>query len=208
MIEGILGRKVGMTQIFDPTGLAIPVAVVEAGPCFVTQIKTLANDGYEAVQLGFGNTKRLNEPAKGHLKKLPSLRYLREVRAADLGQLQLGQKIDVSIFKPGERVDVTGTSKGKGFAGVVKRHHFAGGPRTHGPSDRERAPGSVGATTTPSRVFKGLRMAGRMGHERVTVRNLQVVQVDPVRNLLLVRGPIPGAKDGLLLIRRMSQRKG
>ncbi len=202
MVEGILGRKVGMTQIFDATGLAVPVTAIEAGPCYVTQLRTLEKDGYEAVQLGFGHAKRLNEPEKGHLKKLPPLRYLREVRAADLSQLQVGQKIDVGLFKPGERVDVTGTSKGKGFAGVVKRHHFSGGPRTHGQSDRERAPGSVGATTTPGRVFKGLRMAGRMGHERVTVQNLEVVRVDPASNLLLVRGAVPGPNNTLLLIRR------
>lgn len=202
MVEGILGRKAGMTQVFDETGLAVPVTVIEAGPCYVAQIKTLAKDGYEAVQLAFGHAKRLNEPEKGHLKKLPPLRYLREVRAADPSQLQVGQKIDVGIFKPGERVDVTGTSKGKGFAGVVKRHHFAGGPRTHGQSDRERAPGSVGATTTPGRVFKGLRMAGRMGHERVTTQNLRVVRVDPARNLLLVRGAVPGPQNSLLLIRK------
>jgi len=202
MVEGILGRKAGMSQVFDATGLAVPVTVIEAGPCFVTQIRTLAKDGYEAVQLGFGHAKRLNEPEKGHLKKLPPLRYLREVRAADLSQLQVGQKIDVGIFKPGERVDVTGTSKGKGFAGVVKRHHFSGGPRTHGQSDRERAPGSVGATTTPGRVFKGLRMAGRMGHERVTAQNLQVVRTDPASNLLLVRGAVPGPLNSLLLIRK------
>jgi large subunit ribosomal protein L3 len=191
-----------MTQVFDATGLAVPVTVIEAGPCYVTQVRTLAKDGYEAVQLGFGHAKRLNEPEKGHLKKLPPLRYLREVRAADLSQLHVGQKIDVGIFKPGERVDVTGTSKGKGFAGVVKRHHFRGGPRTHGQSDRERAPGSVGATTTPGRVFKGLRMAGRMGHERVTVQNLQVVRVDPASNLLLLEGAVPGPTNSLVMIRR------
>jgi large subunit ribosomal protein L3 len=202
MVEGIIGRKVGTAQVFDVTGLVVPVTVIEAGPCYVTQVRTIAKDGYEAVQLGFGHAKRLNEPEKGHLKKLPPLRYLREVRAADLSQVQVGQKIDVGIFKPGERVDVTGTSKGKGFAGVVKRHHFRGGPRTHGQSDRERAPGSVGATTTPGRVFKGMRMAGRMGGERVTVQNLRVVRADPERNLLLVKGAVPGPAKGLLLIRR------
>lgn len=203
-MKGILGRKVGMTQVFDETGEVIPVTVIEAGPCFVTQVRTLERDGYTAVQLGFGETKRrrLTRPQLGHLKDLPLLRHLREVRTSDIEGYEVGQKVDVGIFSAGDRVDVTGISKGKGFAGVMKRHGFSGGPATHGQSDRARAPGSIGATTTPGRVFKGKRMPGRMGNDRVTVQNLRVVQVDPERNLLLVRGAVPGAAKGLLLIRQ------
>lgn len=208
-MKGIIGRKVGMTRVFDETGEVIPVTVIEAGPCYVTQIKTLERDGYTAVQLGFGETKkwRLTRAQLGHLKDLPPLRHLREVRTGDIEGLQVGQKVDVGIFSAGDRVDVTGVSKGKGFAGVMKRHGFAGGPATHGQSDRARAPGSIGATTTPGRVFKGTRMAGRMGNERVTVQNLLVVQVDPERNLLLVQGAVPGAARGLLLIRQAVKSK-
>ncbi len=204
MMKGILGRKIGMTQVFDETGQAIPVTVIEAGPCYVTQIKTVECDGYTAVQLGFEETKRkrLTRAQLGHLEGLPPLRHLREVRTSDIEGFDVGQKVDVGIFSAGDRVDVTGISKGKGFAGVMKRHHFAGGPATHGQSDRARAPGSIGATTTPGRVFKGTRMPGRMGNDRVTVQNLRVVQVDPERNLLLVRGAVPGAAKGLLLIRQ------
>jgi len=191
-----------MTQVFTPSGEVVPVTVIEAGPCYVTQVKTVETDGYEAVQLGFGIAKRLTKPARGHLKNLPPLRHLREVAATEISSVKVGQKVDVSIFQPGERVDVVGTSKGKGFAGVVKRHHFAGGPRTHGQSDRLRAPGSVGATTTPGRVFKGLRMAGRMGGERVTVQNLEVVEADPERNLLMVKGAVPGARNSLVIIKK------
>ena len=203
-MKGILGRKIGMTQVFDETGQAIPVTVIEAGPCYVTQIKTVECDGYTAVQLGFEETKRkrLTRAQLGHLEGLPPLRHLREVRTSDIEGFDVGQKVDVGIFSAGDRVDVTGISKGKGFAGVMKRHHFAGGPATHGQSDRARAPGSIGATTTPGRVFKGTRMPGRMGNDRVTVQNLRVVQVDPERNLLLVRGAVPGAAKGLLLIRQ------
>ena len=203
-MKGILGRKVGMTQIFDERGEVIPVTVIEAGPCFVTQIKTPEQDGYAAVQLGFKEVKpkRLTKPQLEHLRKnqLPPLRYLREIRMSDVSQYEEGQKIRVSIFDVGDRVDVTGISKGKGFAGVVKRHGFGGGPRTHGQSDRQRAPGSIGAGTTPGRVYKGMRMAGRMGNARVTVQNLQVVLVDAERNLLAVKGAVPGAKKGLLVI--------
>jgi len=202
MNEGILGRKVGMTQVFDAQGAAIPVTVIEAGPCVVTQVKTPACDGYAAVQLGFGTARRLNKPQRGHLGGLPPVRYLREIRVSADEPLEVGQTVEVSIFQPGDKVDVTGTSKGKGFAGVVKRYGFAGGPRTHGQSDRLRAPGSLGSGSTPGRVFKGKRMPGRMGGERVTVQNLEVVLADPERNLLLVRGAVPGAQDGLLIIRR------
>ena len=206
-MKGILGKKVGMTQVFSERGEAIPVTVIEAGPCFVAQIKTVEQDGYAAVQLGFEETKpkRLTQPQLKHLQKsnLPALRHLRELRIADdeLASLEEGQKLTVDIFEEGEMVDVTGTSKGRGFAGVVKRYHFRGGPKTHGQSDRLRAPGSVGACTTPGRVFKGKRMPGRMGGERVTTQGLQVVLVDPERNLLALRGAVPGSKNGLLLIR-------
>lgn len=205
-MNGIIGKKIGMTQVFTPTGEAIPVTVIQAGPCFVTQIKTKQTDGYEAVQLGFGHTKRLNKPERGHLKRLPPLRYLREFRVPDATAYQVGQRITVSIFKAGDKVDVTGISKGKGFAGVVKRHHFAGGPRTHGQSDRLRAPGAISSGTTPGRILKGKRMAGRMGNERVTVKGLTVIQADPQRDLLLVKGSVPGAANGLLLIKKAVSR--
>lgn len=202
MVEGIIGKKLGMSQVFEGNGRVEPVTVIEAGPCFVTQVKTAASDGYDAVQLGFGPAKRLNSPQKGHLKQVGMLKHLREFKAADVGALSVGSKVDVGMFQKGDLVDVTGTSKGRGFAGVVKRHNFSGGPKTHGQSDRHRAPGSIGATTTPGRVWKGLRMAGHMGNERVTVRNLKVIQADPERNLLLVRGAVPGARNGILMIRR------
>ncbi len=201
-MKGILGKKVGMTQIFGDTGEAIPVTVIEAGPCYVTQIKTEKRDGYEAIQLGFGEAKRLNKPQRGHLPKgVPDLRYSRELNVDDISAYEVGQKIDAGVFAVGELVDVTGISKGKGFAGAMKRHGFGGGPITHGQSDRARAPGSIGSTSTPGRVFKGMRMAGHMGHERVTVQNLQVVLVDPERNLLAVRGAVPGAKGGLVTVK-------
>jgi len=200
MIDGIIGRKVGMTQIFREDGSVEPATAIEVGPCIVTQIKTVEKDGYQAVQLGFGQPKRLNSPEKGHLKGLGAFRHLREFRVSDTSKLELGQKIDASLFKPGELVDVVGTSRGMGFAGVVKRHHFAGGPKTHGQSDRHRAPGSIGSNTFPGRVWKGLRMGGHMGNVRVTVQNLKVLRADPERNLLLVRGAVPGARKGLLII--------
>ncbi|MHB1417342.1 MAG: 50S ribosomal protein L3 [Chloroflexota bacterium] len=202
MITGILGRKMGMTQVFTDAGEAVPVTVIEAGPCMITQIRTQEKDGYEAVQLGFGAAKRLSKAERGHLKEMAPLRHLREVAATDIEELKVGEQVDVSIFETGELVDVVGVSKGRGFAGVVKRHHFAGGPKTHGQSDRHRAPGSIGAGTTPGRVLKGMRMAGHMGHERVTVQNLQVLQADPERNLMLVQGSVPGPREGLLLIRK------
>jgi len=203
-MKGILGRKVGMTQIFDDRGEVVPVTVIEAGPCFVAQVKTPERDGYAAVQLGFQEVKpkRLTKPQLGHLRKnqLPPLGHLQEIRVSDVSQYEEGQKIRVSVFDVGDRVDVTGISKGKGFAGVVKRHGFGGGPKTHGQSDRQRAPGSIGAGTTPGRVYKGMRMAGRMGNARVTVQNLQVVLVDPERNLIAIKGAVPGARNGLLVI--------
>ncbi|HEU4326372.1 MAG TPA: 50S ribosomal protein L3 [Roseiflexaceae bacterium] len=204
-MEGLLGRKIGMTQVFSPRGEAIPVTVIELGPCVVTQVRTKDRDGYEAVQIGFGEAreKSLNRPQKGHLKGAGRLvRFLREFEADDIDTFSVGQELKVDLFQPGQIIDVTGTSKGRGFAGVVKRHGFSGGPRTHGQSDRQRAPGSIGPGSTPGRVFKGLRMAGRMGNRRVTVQNLQVVEVLTDRNLLLVRGSVPGAKNGLVMVRR------
>lgn len=202
----ILGKKVGMTQIVDEKGIIIPVTIIEAGPCFVTQKKTVENDGYSAIQLGFGDLrqKSLNKPKAGHLKKSgsPAVKYLREFRVANLDDYQEGQKIDASIFATGDTVDVIGTSKGKGFAGGVKRHGFSGGPKTHGQSDRWRAPGSIGAGTTPGRVWKGTRMAGRMGNDRVTVQNLKVALVDAEKNVIAVRGAIPGAKNSLVIVRK------
>jgi len=272
MLSGLLGRKVGMTQVFGENGTAIPVTVIEAGPCIITQIKTTARDGYEAVQIGFEQTrlKSATRPELGHLgHSLPLLkaqrkrlqtyqqqqrgkkvtgeeaeskeqtetasaedkkdkqiekllkvqqnrqrrpgpelgpfRVLREVALQEGSApegLELGSKIDASLFVAGESVDIVGTSKGKGFQGGVKRHGFRGGPKTHGQSDRTRAPGSIGSGTTPGRVLKGTRMAGRMGNERVTAKKLEVIQADPERNLLVVKGSVPGANGGLLMIKK------
>jgi large subunit ribosomal protein L3 len=209
MIEGIIGRKLGMTQVFDETGVVHPVTVVEAGPCVVTQIKTPETDGYGAVQLGFGLDKRLNKPEQGHRRASGFMsRTLREVNADDPATFSVGQVINCDVFEQGELVDVTGTSKGRGFQGGMKRHGFRGGPKTHGQSDRARAPGSIGSSATPGRVFKGLKMAGHMGHERVTVQNLRIVRVDPERNLLLIEGSAPGPNEGLLIIRRAVKSNG
>jgi len=261
MLSGLLGRKVGMTQVFGPNGTVIPVTVIEAGPCVVTQIKTVAQDGYEAVQIGFEQTssKSATRPQLGHMgHKLPLLkaqrkrlqeyqqkrgkketsdeegselqdkgitrllkiqenrqrqsgpelgpfRVLREVplqHGASLEEVELGKTFTAELFRVGEAVDIVGTSKGKGFQGGVKRHGFGGGPKTHGQSDRHRAPGSIGSGTTPGRVLKGTRMAGRMGNARVTMKKLQVIQADPERNLLLVKGSVPGANGGLLMIKK------
>ncbi len=208
MVSGLLGKKLGMTQIFEDDGTLEGVTAIEAGPCWVTQLKIAAKDGYNAVQLGFGETKRINSPEKGHLKDVGrQVKYLREFRVDAPDSVELGQKIDVGIFKAGDRVDIIGISKGKGFAGGVKRYHFAGGPKTHGQSDRHRAPGAIGATTFPGRVLKGTRMAGHMGNKRVTTCNLKVVRADPGRNLLLVEGAVPGAINGLLLIRKSNRGK-
>ncbi|HWQ05004.1 MAG TPA: 50S ribosomal protein L3 [Longilinea sp.] len=205
MFKGLIGKKIGMTQIFDESGLAIPVTLIEAGPCYVTQIRTPEKEGYLAVQLGFAEVKpkRLTGGELGHLKRnnldMPPMRFLREFRtkAADVHE---GEKVTVSVFGIGERVDVIGTSKGKGFAGGVKRFHFHGGPKTHGQSDRWRGPGSNGSTTTPGRVYKGSRRPGHMGDDRVTSQSLKVVLVDAERNLIGVRGAVPGARGGLVLI--------
>ncbi len=201
-IEGIIGKKLGMTQIFRDDGKAEAVTAIEAGPCAVIQVKTRDKEGYDAVQLGFGQAKRLNSPQKGHLKGLGQFKHLREFRVGDTKDIEVGQKVDVSLFKSGDLIDVTGVSVGKGFAGVVKRYHFAGGPKTHGQSDRHRAPGSIGAGTSPGRVLKGKRMPGHMGNRRVTVRHLEVSEADTTRNLLLVKGAVPGARNGLLLIKK------
>ncbi|MEW6033779.1 MAG: 50S ribosomal protein L3 [Chloroflexota bacterium] len=207
MINGLLGKKIGMTQVFAPEGRIVSVTAIEAGPCTVTQVKTMARDGYDAVQLGFGEAKRVNSPQKGHLGKLGKLRYLREITANDVSGIEVGQKVDASLFNKGDLVDITGMSKGKGFAGGVKRHHFHGGPKTHGQSDRHRGPGSVGATTSPGRVWKGQRMAGHMGSARVTVQRLEVLEADPVRNLLLVKGAVPGPNRGLVVVSKAGKRK-
>ncbi len=202
MIYGLIGKKIGMTQIFRDSGQMEAVTAIEAGPCVVTQVKTEAKEGYNAIQLGFGEAKKLNSPKRGHLKGLGQFKHLREFKTEAIPDIKEGSIIDTGLFKSGDLVDISGLSKGRGFAGVVKRHHFAGGPKTHGQSDRHRAAGSIGAGTSPGRVFKGMRMAGHMGDERVTVRHLEVIRTDPERNLLLVKGAVPGAKNGLLLIKK------
>jgi large subunit ribosomal protein L3 len=212
-MKGIIGKKVGMTQIFDEQGNAVPVTVIQAGPCFVTQVRTADRDGYVGIQLGFAETKpqRLSKGQLGHLQRndLPALRYLREFRIKADGELDVaeGQQINADVFAKGERVDVIGTSKGRGFAGGIKRHHFRRQPKTHGASDRTRAPGSVGQNTYPGRTFKGKRMAGHMGSERVTTENLEVVVVDAEKNLLAVRGSVPGQNGGIVLIKPARPRR-
>ena len=202
-IKGILGTKLGMTQIFEETR-AIPVTVIQAGPCFVAQVKTEESDGYAAVQLAFGAPPRnLTKPMQGHFEKQggePS-RYVVELRTDDAASYAPGQVIKADVFASGELADVVGVSKGKGFAGVMKRHGFAGLSSSHGTKRKHRAPGSIGACATPSRVFKGMPMAGQMGNERVTVLNLQVVRADPERNLLLIRGAVPGPDGALVMVR-------
>jgi large subunit ribosomal protein L3 len=204
MLKGLIGKKIGMTQIFDEAGRAIPVTLIEAGPCYVTQVRLQGVDGYSAVQLGFDEIKpkRLTGGQLGHLKRnnLPPLRFLREFRIKN-PELSEGDTVTVSIFSVGEYVDISGTSKGRGFAGAVKRYHFKGGPKTHGASDRLRAPGSRSSTTTPGRVYKGARGPGHMGFERVTTQNIKVVLVDPERNLIGVNGAVPGAKGSLVEIK-------
>jgi large subunit ribosomal protein L3 len=205
VVSGLLGKKVGMTSVFDENGQAVPCTVIEAGPCYVTQVKTRARDGYDAVQLGFDEIKdsRITKPLRGHLARAKSkaLRLIREFSVVNGQSLKEGSEVRVDVFQQGDIVNVTGRSKGRGFQGVVKRHHFGGvGLVTHGQSDRVRAPGSIGASSYPSRVIKGMRMAGRMGFERVTVRNLRVVKVIPESNLLIVKGSVPGAINGYLEI--------
>ena len=202
MNDGIIGKKIGMTQIFNEDGTVEAVTAIEAGPCVITQVKTADKEGYNAVQLAYGAAKKLNQPERKHLGDLGLFKNLREFRVNDVAGTEVGQVINVDIFQTNDIIDVTGLSKGRGFAGVMKRHGFSGGPKTHGQSDRGRAPGSVGAGSTPGHVFKGMRMAGHMGNERVTVKNLKVVKIDQGRNILMVKGSVPGATNGLLLIKR------
>ena len=207
MFPGIIGKKIGMTQLFQENGETVAVTAIQAGPAVVTQVRSRERDGYEAVQVGLVEKKmkesQLSSPERGHLRGLENVRFLREFRAADTSAIKRGDKVDVGFLKQGDLVNVVGISKGRGFAGVVKRHHFSGGPKTHGQTDRHRAPGSIGATTWPGRVLKGKRMAGHMGNRRVTARKLKVVRADPERNLLLVKGAVPGANGGLLVIEKV-----
>ena len=207
MFPGIIGKKIGMTQLFQESGETVAVTAIQAGPSVVTQVKNRDRDGYDAIQVGFIENKvkqsQLNSPEKGHLRGLENVHYLREFRTDDISSVKRGDKVDVGFLKHGDLINIIGFSKGKGFAGGVKRHHFAGGPKTHGQTDRHRAPGSIGATTFPGRVLKGQRMAGHMGNRRVTARNLEVIQADPERNLLLVKGAVPGADGGLLIIEKV-----
>ena len=223
-MKGLLGLKLGMTQIIDESGVVSPVTIIQAGPCYVTQVKVEPTDGYDAIQVGFDEIKekRLTRGQLGHLgllkpdKKhpnrkekldIPPVRHLREFRTRNAGNFELGQELTVGQFNPGDKVDVVGKSKGKGFAGVVKRHGFRGGPRTHGQSDRQRAPGSIGATSGMSRVIKGMKMAGRMGNARVSSQNIEVIRVDLERNLLAVKGSVPGSKGSLVLVRDAAKSK-
>lgn len=203
-MKGIIGKKVGMTQIIEPDGKAYGVTVIQAGPCFVTQVRTAERDGYTAVQLGFDEIapERLAGGERGHLitRNLPAVRYLREFRLKS-ADVQEGQRLTVEMFAKGDRVDVVGTSKGRGFAGSIKRHHFGRQPTTHGASDRTRAPGSSSSGTTPGRVKKGTRRSGRMGNDRITTQNLEVVVIDPERHLLAVKGSVPGAPGGIVIIK-------
>jgi large subunit ribosomal protein L3 len=203
-VKGILGTKLGMTQIFDDTR-AVPVTVIQAGPCFVSQVKTEDRDGYAAVQLAFGETRAnaVTKPLRGHFDKagIEPGRHVVELRTDDAQDYTLGQEVKVDVFTPGDRADVVGVSKGKGFAGVMKRHGFGGLSSSHGTERKHRSPGAIGACATPSRVFKGMRMAGQMGNERVTVLNLEVVQADAERNLLLLKGTVPGPDGGLVMVR-------
>jgi large subunit ribosomal protein L3 len=206
-VSGILGKKIGMTSLFDDNGESIPCTVIEAGPCYVTQIRTKEKDGYEAVQLGYDekNDRLVSKPLKGHFAraKTKALRLLHEFRGFNGTPLKQGDEVKVDMFSPGDIVDVSGKSKGRGFQGVVKRHHFGGvGMTTHGASDRVRAPGSIGASSYPSRVFKGMRMGGRMGFVRVTIKNLRVVRVIPESNILIVSGSVPGSINGYLEIEK------
>lgn len=221
-MNGLLGKKLGMSQYFAADGRMYAVTVVEAGPCVVTQVKTAERDGYRAVQVGFGIAKKLSNAEKGHLgfgglkrprkqenaqgeaksSPLGMLRHLKEFALADGESPTVGDVVTVQVFNQGQKVDIEGLSKGKGFAGGVRRHHFHGGPKTHGQSDRHRAPGSVGSGTTPGRVLKGLRMAGHLGHDQVTAKNLEVLHVEPERNLLFIKGSVPGPANGLVVVKQ------
>jgi large subunit ribosomal protein L3 len=202
-VKGILGEKLGMTQVFTEEGRAVPVTVIAAGPCRVVQVKTGDGDGYAAVQLGYGARGRSSKGLAGHFKKadVEPTRYLVELRTDDAGTYELGQEIRADVFQPGDRADVVGVSKGKGFAGVMKRHGFRGLSSSHGTEKKHRSPGAIGACATPSRVFRGTRMAGHMGHQRVTVLNLEVVEADAERGLLLVKGAVPGPVGGVVMVR-------
>lgn len=206
-VEGILGRKLGMTQIFEPNGKAVPVTVIEAAPLTVVQVKTLERDGYEAVQVGIGVRKRVNSPQKGHMKGLGQFRHLRELKVDNISEWDAGKTVSVDIFEPGDLVDVSGPSKGRGFAGVMKRHGFHGGPKTHGQSDRPRSPGSIGAGTSPGKVIKGMKMAGHMGTKQVTVKSLRVVRSDADKGILMVRGAVPGNEGALVKVRHSPRGK-
>ena len=210
-VKVILGEKLGMTQVFSDDGRAVPVTVLRAGPCTVTQVRTPERDGYSAVQLGFGEMaeKRLNKPRTGHLaaSKVPALRSLVEIRTDDAASFELGSKITADVFAAGESVDVIGVSKGKGFAGAMKRWNFAGKEASHGTDRKHRSPGSQNAGTTPGRVFKGKKLPGQLGNERVTILSLEVVEADPERNLLLIRGAVPGPVGGLVLVRNAVKTK-
>ena len=201
-IQGLLGRKLGMTQVFDEAGVMHAVTVVEAGPVVVTQLKTETKDGYRAAQVGFGESKKLSKPQRGHLKKLGDFGLLREFAIDGDGEYSLGDKVGLELFEVGDIVDVTGMSRGRGFAGGVRRWHFSGGPKTHGQSDRHRAPGSIGSGTTPGRVYKGLKMATHMGNARVTAKNLRVIAKDEGKGLLLIAGTVPGASNAIVRVRR------
>lgn len=204
-MRGILGKKVGMTQLFDEKGNVVPVTIIEAGPCYITQVKTTESDGYNAIQLAFEEVaeRKLSKGERGHLQKagVPTLRQVREVRSTEPPAHTLGDVIKADIFQEGDIVDVIGISKGRGFAGAVKRHGFSGGPKTHGQSDRHRATGSRGAGTTPGHTFPGTRAPGHMGNQRVTVQNLKIALVDPERNLIAIRGAVPGPRTGLVFVR-------
>lgn len=221
-MKGLLGIKLGMTQVFDESGVVTPVTIIQGGPCYVTQVKTEELDGYSAIQIGFGETKekRLSGGEKGHLgllktnkkhpqrkanSSVPAVRHLREFRTQQIESYEVGQALTVEQFEAGDRIDVTGKSKGRGFAGVVKRHGFGGGMKTHGQSDRHRAPGSIGSTSSVGRVFKGKRMPGHMGSDRLTIQNLEVMRIDADKNLIAVKGAVPGRKGGLVIIRNAAK---
>ena len=211
-VKGILGRKIGMTQVFDENGRAVPVTVVEAGPCTVAQVKTPEQDGYSAIQLAFGQPRRTTKPQAGHFAKagVDPARFLVELRLEEAGEHAVGDEIKADVFEPGEIVDVVGVTKGKGFAGGMKRHNFGGLSASHGTQRKHRSPGSIGGASTPARVFKGQKMAGHLGHTRVTTLNLRVITADPERNLLLIRGAVPSPKGGLVMVRsaiRIRQRQ-
>ena len=202
MIEGLLGKKIGMCQCFTESGRAEATTVVEAGPCVVLQVKTADKEGYNAVQIGFGKDKNIGKCQKGQCKEMGDFRYLRELRLDDIQDIKVGDTLNTEMFKAGDKVNVSGTSKGKGFAGTVKRYNFKGGPKTHGQSDRHRAPGSAGAGTSPGRVIKGKKMPGQMGNEKVTVRHLEIFKTVPEQNLILIKGALPGAENELLIIKK------